>query len=269
MLRAPFSCARLAPRPDGPLTHFALPHREKCRQVHAAGGQQALDGFEAPLEPAFVRRSGIGRLLACVVRVFQPSHLELDEIWMYVRKRQKRVRRGETGAVGDAYCFIALDRATRLVVAWHLGKRDASSTNYFITKVRDATAGKFQISTDGFDAYPWAIATGLHDRATHGRIIKVTRPGRVETGFGDPDLDQTETTYDERVNATLRQWCKRYQRFTYASSKKWENLEHALALHFAYYNFSHVHQTLEVTPAMEAGLADEPWSIFELVERAV
>lgn len=172
---------------------------------------------------------GCDTLLRKRIRGFQPSHLELDEIWTYVRKRQSRVKKGETRAVGDAYCFIALDRATRLVVAWHLGKRDASSTNYFITKVRDATAGKFQISTDGFDAYPWAIATGLHDRATHGRIIKAVGPGRVEAGFGDPDLDQTETTYVERVNATLRQWCKRYQRLTYAFSKKWENLEYALA----------------------------------------
>ena len=212
---------------------------------------------------------GCDALLRKRIRGFQPSHLEIDEIWTYVCKKQKRVKRGDPRVVGDAYCFIALDRATRLVVAWHLGKRDESSTNYFITKVRDATAGKFQISSDGFEAYPWAIATGLHDRATHGRIVKVTRPGRVEAGFGDPDLDQTETTYVERLNGTLRQWCKRYQRVTYAFSKKWENLEHALALHFAYYNFCHVHQTLEVTPAMEAGFADEPWSVDDLVERAV
>ena len=82
-------------------------------------------------------------------------------------------------------------------------------------------------------------------------------------------IDQIETTYVERVNGTLRQWCKRYQRLTYAFSKKWENLEHALALHFAYYNFCHVHGTLEVTPAMEAGFAREPWSVAELVEQVV
>ena len=136
-------------------------------------------------------------------------------------------------------------------------------------KVRDATKGTFQISSDGWQAYPTAIEIGLHDRATHGRIVKVIGPGRVEAGFGDPDLDQTETAYVERLNGTLRQWCKRYQRLTYAFSKKWENLEHALALHFAHYNFCHMHGTLQVTPAMEAGITDDVWSVADLVERAV
>ena len=42
-----------------------------------------------------------------------------------------------------------------------------------------------------------------------------------------------------------------------------------MALHFAYYNFCRIHETLRVTPAMEAGLTDHVWDVAELVERAM
>ena len=69
----------------------------------------------------------------------------------------------------------------------------------------------------------------------------------------------------ERQNGTLRQWCKRLTRLTYAFSKKWENLQAALALHFAYYNFCRVHGALRVTPAMEAGITNRVWGMADLV----
>jgi len=56
-----------------------------------------------------------------------------------------------------------------------------------------------------------------------------------------------------------------FTRLTNALSKKFENLCHAVALHYMYYNFCRVHQTLRVTPAMEAGIADHVWSLEELV----
>ena len=76
----------------------------------------------------------------------------------------------------------------------------------------------------------------------------------MEAVLGDPDLSQTETTYVERFNGTLRQWCKRYTRKTYAFSKKWSMLRAPLALNIAHYNFCRVHGTLQVTPAMQAGI---------------
>jgi hypothetical protein len=54
-------------------------------------------------------------------------------------------------------------------------------------------------------------------------------------------------------------------RLTNAFSKKWLNLKHSYALQFAYYNFCRVHQTLRVTPAMEAGITDHIWTIKELL----
>jgi hypothetical protein len=58
---------------------------------------------------------------------------------------------------------------------------------------------------------------------------------------------------------------RRFTRLTNAHSKTIENLGHALALHFVYYNFARIHQTLRVTPAMEAGIADHVWSIEDIV----
>ena len=169
---------------------------------------------------------------------------------------------------GDAYCFIALASDTKLVHAWHLGKRDEPNTADFITKVRDATTGTYQISTDGFPAYEGAIDAGLHDRVDYARIVKVLGPGEKEAVLGNPDVGKTSTTFVERKNGTLRQWCKRFTRLTYAFSKKWANLEAALALHFVHYNFCRVHGTLRVTPAMESGLSNHVWNLEELLAEA-
>ncbi len=93
--------------------------------------------------------------------------LELDEVWAYVGKHQRRIRPDESSAfIGNAYTFIGLERTSKLVVAWHLGKRDRVNTEDFISNVRQATApGWFDVSTDAFQPYENAIDAGLYDRA--------------------------------------------------------------------------------------------------------
>jgi len=143
--------------------------------------------------------------------------------------------------MGDADTFIGLDRATKLVVAWHLGKRDQVSTDNFISKVRWATADeRFEMCTDGFSPYTYAIDAGLSDRADYSQVVKVYskteegreryRPGSFVTVekaaiIGNPDMDRACTSHVERKNGTLRQWCKRLTRLTYAFSKKWGQSE--------------------------------------------
>jgi IS1 family transposase len=210
--------------------------------------------------------------------------LELDEVWSFVGCKQKRLtpQRVEAGMVGDAYTFIALERTSKLVVAWHLGKRDRINTEDFVSKIRWATApGWFDVSTDAFQPYENAIDAGLYDRANHAQIVKLfsNQLDRVSESYkparfvsvakdsisGRPDLDRASTSHVERKNGTLRQWCKRLTRLTYAFSKKWENLRAALALHFAHYNFCRIHSSLRLTPAMEAGITDHVWTIAELL----
>ena len=105
---------------------------------------------------------GCSALLRQRIRNVPAHDLQLDEIWGFVGKKQRRIRPTDNHAVlGDAYCFIALERNNKLVMAWHLGKRDTTNTRQFIAKVRDATTGTFQVSSDAFAAYREAIADGL------------------------------------------------------------------------------------------------------------
>ena len=184
--------------------------------------------------------------------------------------------------IGDAYTYIALESSTKLVLAWHLGKRDTPNTIEFIRKLRVATfEDQFELCTDAFGSYLPAVNQVLYDRANYSQVVKVYSkqeegrerysPGEFVTVEkqamrGNPDLNRASTSHVERKNGSLRQWCKRLTRLTYAFSKKWENLQSALALHFAYYNFCRVHSSLRVTPAMEAGIADHVWTLTELIE---
>ena len=81
---------------------------------------------------------------------------------------------------------------------------------------------------------------------------------------GNPDHNHISTSYIERQNLTVRMGMPRFTRLMNAHSKKLENLEHAVALHYIHYNFCRIHQTLRVTPAMEAGISDHVWSLDEL-----
>lgn len=212
---------------------------------------------------------GCSRFLRSNVRDVATNHLELDEIWTYVGCRQGRIwPEHEAQGFGDNYCYIALTRESRLVAAWHLGKRDALNTVLFMEKVSEAVAGNVQISSDAFSPCVGTIQELLGDRASHGLIIKVVGPDARQAAWGDPDMGRCETTYVERLNGSLRLWMKRMNRKTYAFSKKWKNLEAALALQFAHYNFCSVHGTLRVTPAMGAGLARVPWGLDDLLAAA-
>lgn len=102
--------------------------------------------------------------------------LELDEVWTFVGCKQRRLtpERFKKGMIGDAYTFICLERETKLVMAWHLGKRDGTNTEDFVSKIRWATApGRFDVSTDGFQPYETAIDAGLYDRANHAAVVKM------------------------------------------------------------------------------------------------
>ena len=125
----------------------------------------------------------------------------------------------------------------------------------------------------------------LYDRANHAQVVKLfsTRLDRVSESYmpakfvsvakdaisGNPDLDRSGTSHVERKNGTLRQWCKRLTRLTYAFSKKWDNLKAALALHFAHYNFCRIHGSLRITPAMAAGITDHVWTLDDLMRAGV
>jgi transposase-like protein/IS1 family transposase len=209
------------------------------------------------------------------------NDVEADEIWGFVQKKEGHKSLEDGPQVGDAYCFVAIERNTKMVLAYHLGKRSKPSTESFMEKLRDATAeSRFQFTTDGFKPYVDATHMILGNRVDFAQLIKVYgtpregeqrySPGEVVESvpvrvYGNPNPRRICTSHVERSNLSIRTSMRRMTRLSLGFSKKWENLEAAYALWFAYYNFCRVHATLRVTPAMEAGVTDHIWTIAELV----
>ncbi len=209
--------------------------------------------------------------------------VECDEIWAFVGKKEahKGPKEAHNDTIGDQYCFVGIERNTKLVLNFALGRRDTSTTQVFIEGLRAATSDQsFQISTDGFQPYVPAICDTLGDRVDFAQIIKVYTQSpegerkyspaevasmRVVPVMGNPDPARICTSIVERQNLTIRMQMRRLTRLTNAFSKKWENLWAAYCLHFAYYNFCRIHRSLRVTPAMQAGIVPGPWKLSDLL----
>jgi IS1 family transposase len=205
----------------------------------------------------------------------------VDEIWGFVGKKEGHKSEDDGAELGEAYCFIGMERTSKLVLAWHLGKRTVKSTDTFIGKLAYATSNvRFQLTSDGFKPYINSVKMILRDRVDFAQLIKVygvSRDGEQRYSpaevvdsipveiMGRPVMDRICTSHIERQNLSIRMGMRRMTRLTNGFSKKWENLEAAYALWFGYYNFCRVHSSLRVTPAMEAGLTDHIWTISELI----
>ena len=112
------------------------------------------------------------RLLERTIHGLSVRDAQCDEIWGFVGCKEKMNANGDP-LRGDAYCFIAIGRSTKMVLAWHLGRRTARDTVAFTEKVNEATRGQFQITTDGFGAYPDAVGYSLGTRVDYAQLIKV------------------------------------------------------------------------------------------------
>ena len=143
-------------------------------------------------------------------------------------------------------------------------------------------AHRVQLTTDGHRAYLSAVEDAFGAGIDYAMLQKIygTSEQGPETRYspavcmgarkaiisGNPDPDHVSTSYVERQNLTMRMSMRRFTRLTNGHSKKLENHEHAVAIHYMYYNFGRIHQSLRVTPAMEAGISDHVWSIEEIIE---
>ncbi len=235
-----------------------------------------------------------GLLLGGRINKMPVVDVQCDEVWGFVgMKERTRVRNyPDAVAVGDAYCFTAIERETKLILAWRLGTRSTEDAILFAENLAEATTGRFQVTTDGFKPYTTAIPDALpfadfaqliKEYATKGDEGRYT-PGEViatkkKPRNGHPDEDKISTSHVERSNLTIRMGNRRMTRLTNVFSKKWENHLASLALTFAYYNFCRPHSTLTeatrgedkskkpvpTTPGMASGLEDHPWTLEELI----
>ena len=228
---------------------------------------------------------GCARLMDGKMRNLPCRLLQLDEIWGFIGKKQRHVRPDDDPQMGDVWTFCAIDADTKLVPAFKVGKRDHVMAGAFVTDLAGRMRNRVQISTDALSAYVGAIddafgiavdyaqvvKTYVQDEAQHPERkysapkITTTEKRRV---VGNPDMAEASTSYIERLNATTRLHMRRLTRLTLAFSKRQENFEAAVALHFAYYNFVMRHNTIRCTPAMEAGTERDFWSVADLVEAA-
>jgi IS1 family transposase len=175
---------------------------------------------------------------------------------------------------------LRFDADTKLVASWYVGQRDMTAAYHFLLELKSRLANRVQLTTDGHRAYLTAVdgAFGTEiDFATLHKIYSIPSDPEVRYSparcigarkavvTGNPDQSHVSTSFVERQNLTMRMQMRRFTRLTNAFSKKIENLEHAVALHYMHYNFCRIHQSLRVTPAMETRVSDHVWDLSEIV----
>ena len=208
--------------------------------------------------------------------------VQCDEIWSFCYAKEKNVPRDMRGqfGVGDVWTWTALDADSKLIVSWRVGDRDADVANEFMQDLANRLSNRVQLTTDGHRVYWEAVEKAFGSNVDYAMLVKLYgavrdkeatySPAKVISCravpmIGRPDAEHISTSFVERSNLTMRMSMRRFARLTNAFSKKVENHISALSLYFMFYNFCRVHQTLRVTPAMQAGITDHVWEIEEIM----
>lgn len=219
-----------------------------------------------------------------MVRNVKASRIQCDEIWSFCHAKQKNVATAKAApeGAGDVWTWTAIDADTKLIVAYHIGNRSGEDAMYLMDDLRARLANRVQLTTDGHRAYLEAVEGAFGADVDFAQLVKlygpsIAAPGRYSPAEcigakkvrveGNPDIAHVSTSYVERQNLTMRMSMRRFTRLTNAFSKKLENHIHALALYFVFYNFTRVHKTLRMSPAMAAGITDHLWSLDDVVAK--
>lgn len=210
--------------------------------------------------------------------------VECDELWAFIGMKAKaKDQKGlDDPTIGDVWTFTAIERHSKLILAWHLGHRTHEDTVMFTEKLAWATEGDFQITTDGFAAYRDAVVLSLGaQHVDFAQLIKIytNNPSEPETRYSPAQcvvqrnklsgVILTKIAWVRResndITFQLGLETRRFTRLTNAFSKKWEKHHAALALYFAYHNFCRMHKTLRCTPAMAQGIVKSVWTVKDLL----
>jgi IS1 family transposase len=224
------------------------------------------------------------RLLDETMRGLSCKYLELDEIWCFVGKKQRHLRGADNpNDLGDQWVFVAIDAESKLIPSFKVGKRNLATAYDFLADLSSRVSNRVQLSSDSLSAYVEAVEMSFGAGVDYGQVVKTYEadaigPGRYSPPkviaadrfiiAGQPQFDKISTSYVERNNLTMRMQMRRFTRLTNAFSKKMENLKAAVALHFAHYNFVRIHGSLRISPAMAAGIANNLWSISDLIKES-
>lgn len=209
--------------------------------------------------------------------------VQADEIWSFIYAKEKNAPRAKAAPpeAGDVWTWVALCADTKLIPTWVIGDRSGMTAIDLMDDLRRRLAHRVQLTTDGHAAYFEAVEGAFGGDVDYAQLIKLYGASgkederryspaecvgiKTKVVEGNPDHRHISTSYVERQNLTMRMSMRRFTRLTNAFSKKLENHAHAVALHIWHYNFCRLHQTIKVTPAMEASVTDRLWEISDLV----
>jgi IS1 family transposase len=215
------------------------------------------------------------------VRNLRVRRLQCDEIWQFVGAKAKNtsLEKKQEGW-GDTWTWTAIDADTKLCVSYMVGGRDSGWAHEFMEDCAGRIHGRLQLTTDGHKSYLDAVEDAFGSSVDYAQLQKIYGASQepdyrryspatcigadMKVVSGKPDPKHVSTSFVERHNLTMRMSMRRFTRLTNGFSKKIENHCHMVALHFMYYNFCRIHETLRCTPAMESGLSNHVWSIEEL-----
>lgn len=215
-------------------------------------------------------------------RNLKSKRVQCDEIWSFVGAKEKNcTAEMKAKGAGDIWTWVALDADSKLVPCWFIGQRHAGCAFHFLSDLKDRLENRVQLTTDGHRAYLHAVEDvfgtdidfavlqkiygSVNDSADTRYSPAICMGTKRAVITGNPDHNHVSTSYVERQNLTMRMSMRRFTRLTNGFTKKVENLEAAVALHYMHYNFCRIHQSLRVTPAMEAGVSSHVWSIDEVI----
>ena len=215
------------------------------------------------------------------------SRVQCDEIWSFCYAKDKNVPAAKDApeGAGDVWTWTAIDADTKLIVSYFVGDRSGQSAIALMDDLRSRLSNRVQLTTDGHRAYLEAVEGAFGADVDYAQLVKMygnvgggksaeVRYSPAEcTGIkkvrveGNPDVKHVSTSYVERQNLTMRMSMRRFTRLTNAFSKKLDNHIHALALYFVFYNFTRIHKTLRVSPAMAAGITNRLWSLDDVIAK--
>jgi IS1 family transposase len=209
------------------------------------------------------------------------KRLQCDEIWSFVYAKDKNLPEDKQGkfGFGSVWTWTAIDADTKLIPSFAVGERNAATARVFIEDLASRLASRVQLTSDGLKLYLTAVEDAFGADIDFAQLHKVYESTQEETRYspakcvgcerkvvmGSPDPDHISTSYVERQNLSMRMHMRRFTRLTNAFSKKITNHLATVAVYFMFYNFVRVHQTLRVTPAMEAGVANRLWTVLDMI----
>jgi transposase-like protein/IS1 family transposase len=168
------------------------------------------------------------RFLEAAIHHVPVADVQADEVWGFVGCKERTRQYHDYGdEVGDAHCFTAIERTTKLILAWHLGKRSPRDTHLFSLKLERATAGRFQLTTDGFVPYRHILPCIMGPLVDYAQLVKeYSTPDEGQRRYspadivgiriipltGEPERNRVCASHVERHNRSIRMAVRRMTR---------------------------------------------------------